>query len=89
VDGGFPPPEEAVTEPCSGDACQGAASAAPEPPNLASSAINGQGNVAAKVRCRRGTRKVVTRGKERCVKRRAHHRHHRRSKAGSKRGASR
>jgi hypothetical protein len=89
VDGGFPPPEETVTEPCSGDACQGAASAGPEAPNVASSSLSGQGNVAAKVRCRRGSRKVITRGKARCVKRKAHHRHHRHSKAGSKRGTGR
>jgi hypothetical protein len=89
VDGGFPPPEETVTEPCGGDACQGAASAGPEAPNVASSALSGEGNVATKLHCRSGSRKVVARGKARCVKRKAHHRHHRRSKAGSKRGASR
>jgi hypothetical protein len=89
VDGGFPPPEETVTEPCVGDACQGQAAAAPEAPNVASSSLRGGGNVAVKLRCRKGSRKVVARGKERCVKRKSHHRHHRRSKAGSKRGANR
>jgi hypothetical protein len=85
VDGGFPPPESTVTEPCDGDACQGQASAAPDPPNVASSSLNGGGNVSAKPKCGKGRHRIVGGGKERCVKRK--HRKHRR--AGAKREASR
>jgi hypothetical protein len=76
VQGGFPPPEEAVTEPCSGDACQGAASAGPEPPNVASSSLNGGGNVPAKTKCAKHRRRIVRNGSERCV-RQKHHKHRR------------
>jgi hypothetical protein len=83
VGGGFPPPEGTVTEPCNGDACQGQSSAAPQPPNTASSALNGGGNV-KQLRCPKGRRKVTRNGKEACA--RKHHRkarkHHRR-RAGS------
>ena len=79
VEGGFPPPEETVTEPCVDDACQGAASAPPEAPNVTSSSLNGGGNLPAKLRCARHSRRVVRKGSERCVRqkrpkhRRAHH----------------
>jgi hypothetical protein len=76
VNGGFPPPEETVTEPCAGDACQGRAAAAPEPPNVASSSLNGEGNVAQKANCGRHSRRVVRNGSERCV-RKKHHKHRR------------
>ena len=75
VNGGFPPPEETVTEPCAGDTCQGAASAEPEAPNVASSSLNGGGNVVQKPKCGRHSRRVVRNGSERCV--RSHHRRHR------------
>jgi hypothetical protein len=83
VDGGFPPPEGTVTEPCSGDACQGQSSAAPQPPNTASSALNGGGNV-QQLRCPKGRRKVTRNGKEACAPKhhRKAHKHHRR-RAGS------
>jgi hypothetical protein len=45
VDGGFPPAESAVTEPCVADACQGAPSAVPTTPGAASAELHGQGNV--------------------------------------------
>jgi hypothetical protein len=86
VNGGFPPPEETVTEPCSGDACQGNPSAAPEAPGIPSSTLNGTGNVKQKLKCPKGKRRVVRKGKERCIKRKpAKHRR----KAGAKRGANR
>jgi hypothetical protein len=86
VGGGFPPPEETVTEPCSGDACQGQAAAAPEPPNDASSSLNGGGNVPGKAKCARHSRRVVRNGSERCVHRKHHHKHRR---AHDKRRAAR
>lgn len=78
VNGGFPPPESSVTEPCNGDACQGNPSAPAQQPSIASSSLNGSGNVKPKVQCPKGKRKVVRHGKERCVKRK-HHKHHRRA----------
>jgi len=47
VDGGFPPNESLVTEPCVGDACQGTPSASPATPGAASAELNGQGNLKA------------------------------------------
>ncbi len=87
VNGGFPPPESTVTEPCAGDVCQGASSAAPDAPSTATASLVGQGNVASTLRCRRGTHKVVRRGAERCVKPKRHRKHRR--KAGSRRRAVR
>lgn len=87
VDGGFPPPESSVTEPCSNDVCQGAPSAAPEEPQLSSSSINGRGNASGKLRCGKGLRRVVRHGKETCVRRKHHRpagRRHRRSHHHSK-----
>jgi len=81
VNGGFPPPEDTVTEPCAGDACQGSSSAAPPVPNIGSSSLNGGGNLHPKLHCPKGKRRVVRHGKERCVKRKrhGHRRHHRRA----------
>ncbi len=86
VNGGFPPPEHTVTEPCTGDACQKSPGAAPEAAQIASSSLNGAGNVPQKVKCRKGRSRVVRRGEERCVKKHGRPKHRR---AGSKRGASR
>jgi hypothetical protein len=83
VDGGFPPSDESVTEPCAVDACQGAARGAPDAPQVASHSVEGGGNVSRTLRCGKGRRKVVRRGAERCIK--SHH--HRR--ASSKRRAAR
>jgi len=69
VNGGFPPDESTVTEPCTGDACQGNPKAAPEAPSVPSTSLNGSGNVREKLRCPKGKRKVVRKGKERCIKR--------------------
>jgi hypothetical protein len=69
VNGGFPPDESTVTEPCTGDSCQGNPKAAPEAPSVPSTSVNGGGNVREKLRCPKGKRKVVRKGKERCVKR--------------------
>jgi hypothetical protein len=80
VDGGFPPPEATVTEPCSNDVCQGQASAAPEEPQLSSSSINGAGDFSGKIRCGKGLRRVRGQRKELCAphRRHRHHRHKRR-----------
>jgi hypothetical protein len=78
VDGGFPPPESAVTEPCSGDTCQGQPSAEPQPPNVPSATLNGTGNV-ARTHCRRSQRRLVRNGRESCLRRHRHHRRHRRA----------
>jgi hypothetical protein len=88
VNGGFPPPESTVTEPCSGDACQGAPAAAPESPQVASSALNGSGNLPPKPTCAKGRRRVVSRGSERCVKPR-HRKHHKHRRAHAKGRAAR
>lgn len=92
VNGGFPPPESVVTEPCAGDACQGNPTAAPSAPSIASESLDGGGNVVEKIHCRKGTRRVVRHGKELCVKRRHHrakHHHHRHRRARADRGAVR
>ena len=90
VNGGFPPDESTVTEACTGDACQGNPKAAPEAPSIPSTSLNGAGNVREKLRCPKGKRKVVRKGKERCVKRRhQQHRKHKQRQAGSHRGAGR
>ena len=86
VDGGFPPPESAVTEPCSGDICQGAPSAAPQTRGAASSSLNGAGNV-TQVRCRKNQRRVSRGGKQLCKPRK--HRRHRHRRAGQSRRAAR
>jgi hypothetical protein len=81
VDGGFPPPEETVTEVCTGDSCQGSASAAPAPPNVASSSLSGTGNVATKLRCGKHSRRVVRKGSERCLAHKRHRRAHHKRRA--------
>jgi len=85
INGGFPPPEETVTEPCAGDICQGEATAAPQPPNVASSSLNGAGEAKPKLRCAKSSRRVVRKGNERCV----HRKHHKRKRAHHKRRAPR
>jgi hypothetical protein len=90
VNGGFPPPEATVTEPCSNDVCQGQASAAPEEPQLSSSSINGAGDFSGKLRCGKGLHRARHHRKEQCVprKHRNHHKHsgpggqHRNAQAG-------
>lgn len=76
VGGGFPEPPVAPPS-CPGDACQGAPPAPPAIVQGASSGFHGRGNVAGHLRarharrCRHGTRRrLVRRGKQRCVKRR-------------------
>jgi hypothetical protein len=90
VDGGFPPPESTVTEPCSGDTCQANPSAAPEAPQVASSSLSGGGNVPPSPQCGRGRRVSTRNGKTRCVTRKhRHHRKHTHRRGGAKRGAGR
>jgi hypothetical protein len=81
VGGGFPPPEETVTEPCSNDACQGQPSAAPEEQQISSSSIKGAGNFTGKLKCAKGLRRAKKHGKEVCIqrthhRRRGHHHQH-------------
>ncbi len=83
VGGGFPPPEETVTESCAGDICQGSPSAQAEAPRMTSRSLVGDGNVGQSPRCRKGTHKASRKGKARCVKNRKHRR------AGSHRRADR
>jgi hypothetical protein len=45
VDGGFPAPSKAMSEPCSGESCSGPPSIAPRPPAISSGSISGQGNL--------------------------------------------
>jgi len=85
INGGFPPPEETVTEPCAGDICQDEATAAPQPPNVASSSLNGAGEAKPKLRCAKSSRRIVRKGNERCV----HRKHHKRKRAHHKRRAPR
>lgn len=86
VNGGFPPPEDTVTEPCAADVCQGAPSAGPEAPRIASSALNGTGNVEPKLHCGEGKGRV-RHGRERCVTRRHRKRHQQRRAGGHRRTA--
>jgi len=84
ANGGFPPPESTVTEPCTGDACQGAPSAAPTAPETASGSLQAEGgNLPQKLSCAKSKRRVVRRGKEQCVKKQ--HRRHRHHKRGANR----
>lgn len=84
AEGGIPdPPAE---EDCQGDACQGQGS---EPPALPAPTSTGTGSAAgAPVRphCPKGKRRVVRRGKARCVKRHAK-RHRRADRKGKGRAA--
>ena len=79
VNGGFAAPT--VATPCEGEACQPSA-AARQRPTPASAAFQGAHNpsTARKRRCAKGRRRVVRKGKARCVKRhhRRRHRHHKR-----------
>jgi hypothetical protein len=88
VNGGFPPPEKTVTEPCSGDACQGAPAPAPTESTNASASVEGGGNVtsAPAKRCAKGKRTVRRNGKPRCVAKKRHKKHRR---TAASRGAAR
>jgi hypothetical protein len=88
VNGGFPPDESTVTEPCTGDACQGNPKAAPEAPSIPSTSLNGGGNVKEKLRCPKGKRKVVRKGKERCIKRKGKHRKGNKQRKSSKQNSA-
>ena len=79
VDGGLPEP--AVSPPCVGDACQGAVGALVVPGAIGSSGFDGKGNTRERLKprhakhkkhCKAGKRRVVKRGKVRCVRRKAH-----------------
>jgi hypothetical protein len=74
VGGGFPPPP-APPGPCQGDACQ-SPRPAPNDPTPASAGFRGAGNLKEPVkrRCAKGKRRVVRRGKPRCVRKRQHKR---------------
>jgi hypothetical protein len=91
VDGGFPPPESTVTEPCSNDVCQGQPSAAPEEPQISSGSIEGFGDFKGKLKCGKGLRRVEQHGKETCAPRRKrrHHQRHRRARSHHDAGAVR
>ena len=69
-EGGVPPPPGPVA-PCEGEACQ----SPPAPPATvtpASSLFQGEGNLAPRrSRCAKGKRRVVRKGRPRCVKRKA------------------
>jgi hypothetical protein len=71
VGGGFPVP--VPVEECQGDACQGSPGSAPPAVEPPSAALRGQGNVkpGKPKPCRKGKRRVVRRGKARCVGKRA------------------
>ena len=75
-----------MTEPCSGDACQGTPSAAPDTPGNATSQIVGQGNLTPK-RCGNGRRSVVRSGKTVCVKAKKHKKRHHKRAGGNRRAA--
>lgn len=78
VDGGFPPLERFVTEPCAGDVCQGAATAAPGSPQTASSSLQGEGDLKPTPKCAQRRHKVVHHRREACMRKRRHrHRPHR------------
>lgn len=69
VGGGFPEPPEPPSD-CSGEACRGAAAAAPTATGIGSS-IPGRstrGKQTRPLHCRKGTHKVRRNGKARCVK---------------------
>jgi NHL repeat len=69
VGGGFPPPPTPEPE-CEGDACQSPASPPPAP-TPASATYRGAGNVSeqqgSRPRCPKGKRRVVRRGRARCI----------------------
>ena len=89
VNGGYPPDESTVTEPCTGDSCQGNPKAAPETPSIPSTTLNGVGNVKEKLRCPKGKRKVVRKGKERCIRRKGkQHRKGSKQRKGKQRKAN-
>jgi NHL repeat len=79
VDGGFSPQGE--IPPCSGDSCQGQPLAAPEADEPGSAGLMGVGNVSVGKKCRKGTRKVKSAGKVKCVKAKHRKKHGGRSSA--------
>jgi DNA-binding beta-propeller fold protein YncE len=88
VEGGFPQPSEPAA--CEGEACQ-SPPGAPNASTPASTAFEGEGNVKEakpRPRCPKGKRRVVRRGKARCVKRKGSSQQKQR-KANSNRGAKR
>jgi len=85
VGGGLPEPPPAPA-PCSGESCQGAASAQPAAATAASALLRGAGNPKTVRPCGPNRRRVSRHGKSRCVKK--HHRHqrrHRRAERGGRR----
>lgn len=88
VDGGFPPLEKTVTEPCSGDSCQGTPSSPPTEPTNASASVQGTGNVTSKPgrNCPKGKKSIRHNGRARCVAKKHHRKKHR---AGTNRRAAR
>jgi hypothetical protein len=75
VGGGFP--EEGAEPPCQGDNCQGAASVPPSLAGAASGLFQGPENEKPRRHCRKGSRRVVHKGKARCVKKHRAKRHRR------------
>ena len=70
IGGGFPPPPAAPV-PCQGDGCQGNPSAAPIGPGAGTAVFDGppnQGRDWSPKPCPRGKRRVVRKGRARCVK---------------------
>jgi len=85
VGGGLPEPV-ALPPACAGESCQGSGPASVSPVSSASSGFSGKGDAAGKLkhrakrkRCKQGARRVVRRGKVRCVRKKAHRRHHAKS----------
>jgi len=80
VGGGLPEPASAPPS-CSGESCQGSLGAAPAVGGATSAGFRGRGDLGRKLKkrhhakhrktCRRGAKRVVRRGKVRCVRRRA------------------
>jgi hypothetical protein len=85
VDGGIPNPP--APAPCQGDACQGIGSTPPALPS-ALSEEGGNGKQGSS-RCAKGQRRVVRRGKSRCIKPHQHKRQAKKRGAGRNRGAQR
>ena len=85
VGGGFPEPAP-VTAPCAGDSCRNPATAAPPTESPGTSAFAGSGNQKPR-RCPKGKRRVVVRGKSRCVKKQPKRHHPQRKRANDNRRA--
>ena len=78
VGGGF---SEEETSSCQGEGCRAPLSSPPALPAPATPALGKSGNVHQAKRCPKGKRKVVRKGKARCVKK--HRRHHKRTQRSS------